>query len=429
MQEARQTPISQRITALTASGVFALTGCTVGSPDFNPSSSLTATSAPSFSFDTLNRTNEGVCANPRLAKIALENCIVLPPVTKDAHFSVLADPDDGNQYDDVANEERKIADFHGTTANDEKLSPAYKAALQDVMDDSVPAAALATGTRIVIEQQTGKNVWPHFISENNTVRMNIATDGEPASLGETRAVLTHESAHAVTDNWEWSTEEDAAILDAYSAELYLGIEKVRKEHGGEFATLLKKLDHIITTDYKNNTISKKARDVMLRESEDLRGLIKVTSGLGVVLVQNSYGADVTALKPFRSFLLEKVSNKDIDKMRDKSQAVTFTSELDKKLAGYLAERFSYVTEYKNMDGMVEWNLGHPWDNTGEYIASLTANVELAPDAFVASVQAIKGSRNKTVITLVKGIANKYKKESPELYEKSNFPYVLEQLAS
>lgn len=81
-----------------------------------------------------------------------------------------------------------------------------------------------------------------------------------------------------------------------------------------------------------------------------------------------------------------------------------------------------------MTGMVE-EAGHPWDSSHEFIPSVTANVELAPDAFVASVQAIKGSRGDRVKALIIGIAKKFAKENPDLYKKSNFPHIVERLTA
>lgn len=413
-------------------GTLALVGCTSqpGQGEHTSPDATSSISATAFNLDTLPRIMEGACATPELAKIALRDCLLLPPVTEGASFTVIPNPEDGNQYSDTVSENRVIANYTRSTVDDRKLSPPYAAALKNILNDTVPAAALAEGTRIAVEQQTSKNNWSHYIDENKTIRMSVATDVQSTTIGEERAILTHESAHAVTAEWKWETEKDAAILQAYDAELYLGIEDVREKHGGEFIVLLKKFEQDAVRDYKNHVISKKVLNQMRKGAKTMKGLIKSTSGLGVALVKDGYGSTITELGTFRNVLYQNVSNKDIYKSGDpeKSRASQQTIEMDKYLAGYLAERFSYVTEYKNMDGMLVWNLGHPWDSTGEYIASLTANVELAPDKFLSSVKDIKGSRNKTVMALVLGIAKKYKKENPELYKNSNFPYIVQQLA-
>ena len=355
-------------------------------------------------------------------QIALRNCLLLPPVTEGAGFTVIPAGETHEQS-------KEIASIRGANADYTKLSPAFKEALADIMDDTVPAEALAGDTRFVFEQESkDKDLWPEYSGDDNTARVDLVTNGMSVSVGELRAVTTHESAHAVTAEWTWDSEKDAKILDAFTAELYLGIEDAREKHGDELLEMLDRFHKKVADGYKQGNINSRARDALLAKTEEFKRRIKVPSGLGVALVDDGYGHDHTVLLPFRSFLLEDVRDADLVKMNErKFSVVEETGKIDRCLWGYLAKRFSYVTESMNMGGMVEGELGHPWDGSHEYIASLTANVELAPDKFVSSVKAIDGSQKERVSALILGIAGKYKQENPDLYARSNFPYVVGQL--
>ncbi len=404
-------------------GMFAVAGCTQpGQGKHNrPETAPPSASAPAFDLGALPQVTEGVCANPQIGKVALRDCLLLPPVTEGAGFTVIPKGDEA-QYDST---KVKIAEIRNTAVDYTALPPAYQEALKDIMDDAVTTEALAEGTSFVIQQKpTDKDVWPRY--GDGTVYIDIATDTTPTTIGDLRSTAVHEATHAVIADWEWDSKADSKILEAYTAELYLSIWDVQEKHSDELLASLEKFTKKVAADYKHKRYNSRVRDALLSGAKRLRDSIKV-SGLGSALVDNGYGIDHTSLTSPRTYFLKDLSDADVLKI-GRSDALKAADELDEQLSSYLVEYFPYATESRNMAGMVE-KIGHPWDSSHEFIPSVTANVELAPDAFVASVQAIKGSRGERVKALIIGIAKKFAKENPDLYKKSNFPHIVERLTA
>ena len=434
----RHLPLPLRVTAaaIALSGALSLAGCMntrEGSLEPQTSGPLpvatTEAAVPGEGFDmnSLEITNNGICAEPTPDKISPEDCRILPKITDGANFEVITEPDENHG---VFDEKRVIAEIHGDEYRLDKLSEAYQEVLKNIFSKGMPKAALQKGTKFVFEQYSeDKEKFPQYISEIDTVRFQFATKGADVTVGELGAILEHESTHAVESKWDWYPSNNRELNTAYEALLHYSIDRITKQHGTELIKKLDEYDDFIKQEYADSKINEDALEELLQNSKSIKDLIDV-DGLDAALVYYDTPDDYTKdqgmyVVDVRRTLFSGVSNEDALSLSKESQDKT--REFNDILDGYMVDDFAYITEYRNLPGMVNWNLGHPWDNRSEYIASLFTIAAYAPNQLIANVNDIKDDTAPFVKTLVVEIARKFQIENPEEYAASNLPFIVEAL--
>lgn len=431
-----QLPLPVRVTAATIAlaGALSLAGCMntnegyLESPSMGPAPTATSEAAvliESFDLGTLEINKNGICEESSLGKVSMDDCRVLPKITDGASFDVINEPDE--KYG-AFDEKRVIAEVKGDDYQLEKLPKAYQEALKNIFNKGMPKAALKKGTKFVFEQYSDdREKFPEYEREIDTVRYQFATNGAEVTIGELGSILEHESAHAVESNWDWGRGSDKELNDAYTMQLYYSIDRITKEHGTELISKLDELSQFIQQEYDNGKMKKETLSLISDNLNDLKELIEINE-LDSALVRHDIAEDNTkdqggSVAYVRRVIFEGVSDEDVLSLP--TEFVDKTREFDTILDDNMVDDFSYVTEYRILPGMVNWNLGHPWDERSEYIASLFTIVAYAPEQFMNYVNGIKGDNAPFVKSLILKVAQKFQTENPEEYAASNFPRVVD----
>lgn len=392
--------------------------------------------------DVLDISNDsGLCAV--VEEVAPEDCLNLPPAQEGAHFTVIgSDPEQlaPEQASAVeVDEARLIAEVTSTEQDTSQLSEGYQMAIDYAVQDPFAEAALAGGTRIVFEQQeVNSNVVPRYVSEVDAVRVQLFTgknnpeyaildaDKEP-SVGDIRAIVVHESSHAIQDKWEMDADWQK-IDSLFKKELSYGLEKARQEQGPHAQAVLAEYQRELAKDHERGWLTDKQYAELGERAALLQSKTMQTGGFDALIEKSPYSEEMTSFKPPSWFIAREVKVDDEYYLQD--NAIGDVALLNDDVRFALAGPFGYMTEHKVLVGVLDdkSTLGHGWDNTGEYIASLTAVVEIAPQAYVRSLQELEPEHKANAMELLGAIAKKYEAENPVAYKESNYPTVVEQLA-
>lgn len=432
-----------RIVALTAAGVFSLAGCVEAHPSAESAphqlEPMQTTSGTPTTFEgRLKSIREGICS--QVGTVAAEDCLELPKVTDGATFAVITEDQNLPQASTgEVDEARKIAEVTPAGSELGLLSKDYKAAITHVVDNPFSREAVRQGTKIVFEQQEDEYYCePVYLPEIDAVRIQLFTGTndmewafapENPSIGEIRATVIHESSHAVQAKWQKNTELDKKIDALYQEELRFAMEQIRTEHGPQIQHQLDEFERLLRKDFKQKDISRGEYKALLENSRAMRKMLARKNGFA------AFAADDSEYGPYWQLPARVLVGDDYPDREDyedvmKIESLDQAGPMNDIFRQYLAEYFSYGVEHKLMTGLLnkKTTLGHSWDNRGEFLASMTAVVEVAPDEAVAAVNNLSLTHKERVVRLINLIADKYKSENPSVFEASQYPAVVKKLS-
>lgn len=399
------------------------------------------------------KVKEGVCLTEEANRLLETDCNVLPDVLEGANFSAIDSSEYYREKMKATDRRLLIAAVKDGKLSKSQLSSDYEAAMRTALEDPF---AHYVNVNLDVPMQVYQN--PNEFEENaeysprdNDIRFFFITDQDRydktlfPTWGSLRAVLVHESAHAVFEKWYNDADHDKitkknvqTLTKICVADLKDSLRDTAVQHGDEIVERLNELSDLLES--QPHRLQASSRQALLGEIEIMKSKLADKSG-------DTWADDHISVNPMfmgcgtwdadidlQISLSTKDTKKFLDTYPKDQEHMTGNERFGTKLrdifGGIAAlqsdtvfSTMEYTTEGAVSKGLMSKDAGHP-DNLTERVASTLALVQTTPHEYAQYINALGATRKKNEVDFLGALSKQLGHQSKSLVAETNLQYVL-----
>lgn len=277
----------------------------------------------------------------------------------------------------------------GFTFTDDKLPASYQDALLYSFAEPLTGCLMTRHTADGIDIYQWGDKENAEVSSSSDHKFSILLTHNPGKQRvfttpkATRRTITHEAAHTFFNTWIEAAKNDsgarlafAEVNNAYTAQLDAAFESLLREHGPVLAQPIRMLGNDLRQ-HGQNSVADAADELIERLSrpDGLRGLTASCPPNTVFCSMNSM-----------SRILVGVARQRGGEVPDRTDMTILGIDVkpfdvaQETMAQYMMRHFS-ISDESHIFGADEW-IGWPYRNASEYVASVVASDQNAPDEVI-----------------------------------------------